>query len=130
MVTKVWVGLLVLFVIYTVAVYVKGDPGSGGTPDRHVMNGWKVWQDKNCQSCHQLYGLGGYMGPDLTNTAGLKGRKYMRGFIEYGTGKMPAFGLSAAEIDDIISFLSWVDQSGSSRVPADSVHWTGTYLIR
>lgn len=90
-----------------------------------------TWQDKNCQSCHQLYGLGGYMGPDLTNTfsANGKGAQYMQSFIKHGTGKMPNFNLTDAEVSNIIAFLAWVDRSGRSKVPASAVHWSGTYHI-
>ena len=71
------------------------------------------------------------MGPDLTNTASdsSKGEKYMFTLIKYGTGKMPDFKLSDAEVNDVISFLSWVDKSGKSKVAEESVHWTGTYII-
>lgn len=91
----------------------------------------EIWQSKNCQSCHQLYGLGGYMGPDLTNTAGdsSKSEKYMFTLIKYGTGKMPDFQLSDKEVNNVIAFLSWVDKSGKSKVSKESVHWTGTYII-
>jgi len=53
----------------------------------------------------------------------------MRGFIQYGTGKMPNFHLKEEETASLIAFLSWVDQSGSARVPDSAVHWTGTYII-
>ena len=58
-----------------------------------VTSGWETWQNKNCQSCHQLYGLGGYMGPDLTNVASdsTKGHAYMKTVIKYGTGKNALF---------------------------------------
>lgn len=90
-----------------------------------------MWQDKNCQSCHQLYGLGGYMGPDLTNIArdSSKGRAYMHTFIKYGTGRMPAYNMTDTEVNKIIDFLTWVDKSGVSQVPAEAVHWSGTYII-
>lgn len=53
----------------------------------------------------------------------------MRGFIQYGTGRMPNFHLEEEETASLIAFLSWVDQSGSARVPDAAVHWTGTYII-
>lgn len=90
-----------------------------------------TWQEKNCQSCHQLYGLGGYMGPDLTNIASEKGKGpgYMQSFIKYGTGKMPNLNLSDTEVANIIAYLSWVDKSGRSKVPPEAVHWTGSYNL-
>lgn len=94
-------------------------------PDRHIQAGWQLWQDKNCQSCHQLYGLGGYMGPDLTNVYSDKGARYMQTFIKYGTGKMPDFHLNDSEIQSLISFLAWIDKSGKSKIPASVVHWWG-----
>lgn len=71
------------------------------------------------------------MGPDLTNTASEKGKgaDYMKGFIKYGTGRMPNFNLSDTEVTNIIAFLKWVDESGQSKVPQSAVHWTGTYNL-
>jgi cytochrome c1 len=42
---------------------------------------------------------------------------------------MPAHALSDAQLDALVAFLAWVDSSGQSQVPAEAVHWTGTYLI-
>ncbi|MBS1782473.1 MAG: cytochrome c [Bacteroidetes bacterium] len=116
------------FGCYSGIVYLFCD-NKPDAPDAAAQRGWKVWQEKNCQSCHQFYGLGGYMGPDLTNVASQKGTSYMRGIIEHGTGKMPDFHLSNNEVNDVIAFLSWVDKSGKSQVADSSVHWTGTYII-
>ena len=58
-----------------------------------------------------------------------KGPEYMKGFIKYGTGRMPNYQLNDEEVTAVISFLEWVDDSGKSAVPASSVHWTGTYIM-
>jgi nitric oxide reductase subunit C len=122
--------LSILFAGYTIAVYLFADPGhSSPPPDEREKAGWAIWQEKNCQSCHQLYGLGGYIGPDLTNTASIKGAEYMRSFIVSGTDRMPDFHLKPDEVDQLISFLGWVDKSGRTCVPDSAVHWTGTYSI-
>lgn len=130
MAKKVWISLFTAFIIYSIFVYSECD-GTNPVmrPNVEIEKGWALWQDKNCQSCHQLYGLGGYMGPDLTNTASQKGINYMKGFIKYGTGRMPNFHLTEDEIGDLTAFLSWVDKSGKSTVSPKSVHWTGTYII-
>ncbi len=97
--------------------------------DQPVVTGRDIWQKQNCQTCHQLYGLGGYMGPDLTNIISLKGEKSAVIFIKYGTGKMPNLQLSDTEVQHLIAYLSWVDKSGVSLVSQNKVHWSGTYLI-
>ena len=132
----IWTLLFVSFITYSGIVYRDCDPKENNLneteiPDHSIKNGWMLWQEKNCQSCHQLYGLGGYMGPDLTNvySAKNKGPEYMRGFIKYGMGRMPDYHLNDEEVADVISFLKWVDQSGQTAVHASSVHWTGTYII-
>lgn len=127
---KVWVILFVVFVAFSWMIYAHcDDKNTEGAPGSQVLAGWKTWQAKNCQSCHQLYGLGGYMGPDLTNVYSEhgKGANYMHAFIKHGTGRMPDFHLSDQQVDELISFLSWVDKSGRSKITAGKVHWTGTY---
>lgn len=117
------------FLINTVAIYVGVMDGRRVPPDEHVMRGKMLWQGNNCQACHQLFGLGGYMGPDLTNEARTKDAAYIATFIRYGTGRMPAHPLTDAEIGDLVAYLTWVDRHGTSIVPADAVHWSGTYMI-
>ena len=130
---KSWIALFIVFAVYTTFVYSNCDKRSiaESKPDRQVLAGWKTWQAKNCQSCHQVYGLGGYMGPDLTNIAAdpAKGDVYMRTFIKYGTGRMPNFNLADTDIDHLVAFLTWVNKSGKTKVPTDRVTWWGNYNL-
>lgn len=127
--TKIWVILFISFLLYSAAVYVNCDQKQETPLNDQVKRGWDLWQENNCQSCHQVYGLGGYMGPDLTNTVSQKGADYMKGFIRHGTGRMPNFHMSEDEIGSLIAFLNWVDKSGKSVVSEKDVHWTGTYIM-
>lgn len=130
---RIWLVLFSIFITYTLFVYTSCDKANPGAikPDQKVLAGWKLWQANNCHSCHQVYGLGGYLGPDLTNVAAdpLKDERYLGTFIKYGTGRMPNFHFNDEEVSNLISFLGWVNKSGKSRVAAESVTWTGTYNI-
>lgn len=130
MVRLVWILLVSLSCLYSFAVYKNCNLNSIDKPDHKTLDGWQTWQEKNCQSCHQLFGLGGYMGPDLTNCYSMKGPQYMKGIIKHGTARMPSLQLQENEIENIIDYLRWVDQHGSSQVDPKSVHWTGTYIFQ
>ena len=129
---RIWIALFFAFVIYTWAVYSYCDKENNEhIPGTKVLAGWGIWQQKNCQTCHQVYGLGGYLGPDLTNVAcdSLKGENYLRGFIKYGTGRMPNFNLNDTEVSNLVAFLQWIDKSGKSSVPKEKVTWSGNYNL-
>lgn len=121
--------LVLAFVANTVAIYAGLFDGRRSVPDQAAMRGRGLWQAHNCQACHQLFGLGGYMGPDLTNIVRVRDDARLRTFIRYGTGRMPAHALPDSAITDLVAYLRWVDRHGTSQVPAEAVHWTGTYVI-
>ena len=128
-----WMVLFLAFIVYSFMVYSYCDkrPVCDSAPTRAALAGWKTWQSKNCQACHQIYGLGGYLGPDLTNVAGdsTKNEIYFRTFIKYGTVKMPNFHLNDSEINNLISFLYWVNKSGTSKVAKEHITWAGNYNL-
>ncbi len=70
----------------------------------------------NCVACHQTYGLGGYLGPDLTNVMERRPAVYVRAVLRDGIREMPAFQLSEQEIEQLIAFLRYLDTTG--RFPA------------
>jgi nitric oxide reductase subunit C len=127
---RAWIVLFIVFVSYTVYLYLNCDDQKSNLPNKAAIAGRNTWQQYNCQGCHQIYGLGGYMGPDLTNIISTKGVRNAETFIKYGTGRMPNQHLSDSDISNLIAFLSWIDKTGKSKVPKEAVHWTGTYIIK
>lgn len=91
-------------------------PNHKPLPDDITMRGKLIYQKYNCQSCHQIYGLGGYLGPDLTNviSAEGKGENLVRIMVSEGVRQMPSFELDQDEMDALIAFLKNVDSSGVS----------------
>ncbi len=84
-----------------------------------------MFQKYNCVSCHQFYGLGGYMGPDLTNVISNRGEMVARVFITSGTATMPNLGLTEDEVDAVVAYLGFVDQTGTYPPENYTVHWYG-----
>ncbi len=106
--------LITIFAIYNLAVYTKTNPKSDLLLSREAIAGENLWQQNNCFSCHQLYGLGGYLGPDLTNvysTEG-KGEAYINAFLNSGIKTMPKFNFTEKEKSNLVAFLKEVDQTG------------------
>jgi nitric oxide reductase subunit C len=106
------------FLIYSLSIYIQ--PLSIKKDTRFniekASEGRLVWQCYNCQSCHQLYSLGGYLGPDLTNIMSNpnKGEKIVRAMVKSGTKQMPAFSLSDNEMNMLVEFLKSTDASGKA----------------
>lgn len=91
------------------------------------MDGQQLWQRHNCFSCHQLYGLGGYLGPDLTNVYSEKGKgkDYIKSFLNSGVKTMPRFNFSEKEKAAIVSFLKEVDATGYYPNYNSAIHYNG-----
>ena len=110
--------LVSLFVLQTYFVYTSGTKENAGnafiTEDSKA--GKLLFQEFNCVACHQLYGLGGYMGPDLTNvfSAPGKGPAYAEVFLRNGTNRMPNFKMNEDQIRQLLAYLEYVDHTGIS----------------
>ena len=117
--------LIVSFLSYTAFLYtdlpVKYNPSK-----KYEGAGKPVWQQYNCNACHQVYGLGGYLGPDLTNVYSLRGQEYIKAFLKTGTGAMPKFSLSNEETHSLLSFLKDIDASGKADPKTFTLNYDGT----
>jgi len=122
-----YAGLLLAFVFYTGGVYMLSvvDKSVNSQP---VMSGKMIWQQKNCSACHQLYGLGGFLGPDLTNIYSNKekGPAYIKAFVQNGTTVMPSFHLPDHDMDALLAFFQQVDASGKADPKNYSTKFNGT----
>ena len=121
--------LCLAFIPYSAYVYTSGTEAPHIAPmNAEARYGQVLFQQHNCIACHQFYGLGGYMGPDLTNVVSNKGSAYARAFLMSGTPRMPNFNLNEAELDAMVAYLEFVDTTG--RYPADEyqINWYGTVV--
>ena len=121
--------LVIGFVGYSVLIYTKGTDYAIGIESytESAQSGKLVFHKYNCISCHQIYGLGGYMGPDLTNVMSTqgKGRNYASAFIVSGTMKMPKFDLSEEEVENLLDYLEYVGQAGDYPITDFKPTWYG-----
>lgn len=117
---------LLAFALYSYFVYTSAAPGSMAH-NADAIQGKALFQKYNCVACHQIYGLGGYMGPDLTNviSAAGKGPAYAAAFLKSGTRRMPNFNLRDEEVACLLAYLSEIDKTGISPVRTFTVHYWG-----
>lgn len=123
-------GLFLLFIIDGYIIYTSGTENDAGKSflTEGAKKGKLIFQEYNCISCHQLYGLGGYMGPDLTNVMSSpgKGELYVKSFIQNGTQRMPNFHLPENEVNALTEYLNYVDKTGISPVRIFEIKYDGT----
>lgn len=108
--------MFVVFVIYSFVVYTKGtdiEISFSYIEQTRINNGKLLFQKHNCISCHQLYGLGGYLGTELTTAWSdpFRGEKYIKAFLQNGSIRMPNFHFKNTEINDILGYLRYVDST-------------------
>ncbi len=108
--TMIFIVLCISFLSYSINLYFHQPKNDYN--ETQADEGKLIWQKYNCGACHQLYGLGGYLGPDLTNVYSKKGIPHIHAFLRMGSTIMPDFKLTDLEIDCITSFLAEVDSSG------------------
>lgn len=124
---KFWVLIILTvgFLAYSFVLYSSYMP----EPERAnemAQRGKLLWQQKNCTACHQLYGLGGHLGPDLTNVYSNRTEAYIRAFLKAGSPVMPDFKLSKNEMDDLVEFLKYTNQTGISSPKSFKKNLDGT----
>jgi nitric oxide reductase subunit C len=127
--TLFW-SMVFFFLVYTIVIYSSGAEESESSQYLTVeaKAGKLVFQQYNCIACHQVYGLGGYMGQDLTNVMSDpgKGEMYVKAFLQSGTQRMPDFKLSEKEMKALIAYLNYIDKTGVSPVIDFELNYIGT----
>ncbi len=115
---KYYVGIFfVLMVIYAFCnkeIYTEKANYKNFKLSDKALKGEKLWLENNCNACHQLYGLGGYLGPDLTNVCSAPGKseEFIKVMMISGVKSMPKFEFSSEEQDVLFQFLKEVDKTG------------------
>lgn len=103
--------LILIFFNVMVATTVILTAGYKTTSSQKI-DGAALWRSKNCAACHSVFGLGGHIGPDLTNTYGSKETEYIDYVLTEGVRKMPNFELSETERAEFIKYLKHINSLG------------------
>lgn len=77
-----------------------------------AVQGRRIWHEHGCGVCHQVFGFGGFLGPDLTNAAQRMTRARYEEVLSVGNAQMPAFHFTGEQIDAIETFLVELDERG------------------
>ena len=109
--------LVACFCAQTYLVY--SDEQTDAPLEGPALHGAELWHEQGCQVCHQLYGFGGFLGPDLTNSASELGEGFelrLASVLESGPGQMPRYESSPEEVAALAAFLTAMDRSGVGQV--------------
>lgn len=112
----IFIFLFAAYSAYSIAVYTSGTSQAvifSAAAQQQIDKGKKIFQQNNCISCHQLYGLGGYLGPELTTawSDNNRGEAYIKAFLKNGGPRMPQFHFTNEEINSLASYLQYVDST-------------------
>jgi nitric oxide reductase subunit C len=115
----IFFSLLSLYFIYGALVYTKGTDSHvrlSPAESVRVKRGKEIFQQYNCIACHQLYGLGGYLGPELTTAWSDPGRgeNYIKALLKAGGRRMPVFNFTDQEINALSSYLHYIDSTATT----------------
>jgi nitric oxide reductase subunit C len=82
-----------------------------------ISKGKMIFQEYNCSACHQVYGLGGYLGPDLTTVYSDKhrGETYTKAMLTAGGSRMPDFHLNPAQVEAVAAYLKYIDSVAATQ---------------
>jgi len=125
--TKISIILTLAFLFILYSIYIYGHSWDSKAREGTMADKGKIlWQKKNCNACHQVYGLGGYLGPDLTNIYSRRSEAQIRAFLNHGTDIMPDYSLTEQEKKEILAFLKSMDSTGVAAPGKFKINYDGT----
>ena len=80
-----------------------------------AIEGRRLYHESACQVCHQLWGQGGFLGPDLTNAASRVDETRLASLLTVGSGQMPALHFDSKQIAAMRAFLEELDRAEVGR---------------
>jgi ubiquinol-cytochrome c reductase cytochrome b subunit len=82
-------------------------PAQAGQTSPAAARGVALFNSKGCITCHQINGVGGQRGPDLTNVGQRYRRDQLTTIIMAGGGAMPAYAgnMTEEELNALLAFL-------------------------
>jgi ubiquinol-cytochrome c reductase cytochrome b subunit len=118
-----WAGILVVLIWTVIVTFWVAGEQARWSPDFQapplpstvvrdttpaVVRGARLFHERGCEFCHEVSGLGGDRGPDLTSVGSRMTADQIAGRITNGSPNMPAYGrtLNPEEVEALVAFLS------------------------
>ena len=128
-------GTIIFFVILLFMTYDSlSQVTSTRTPELtdEVVEGKRTWQQKNCNDCHTILGIGGYYAPELTKVSDRWQEADLKRFLKDPKGTMPGStmpnqDLSDTDVNNIVAFFSWVGRIDTNNWPPEPLLAGGGY---
>ncbi|MBU6475424.1 MAG: c-type cytochrome, partial [Alphaproteobacteria bacterium] len=114
----VMTALAAVFLLQSWFVYTDKAGRRHHAPSAAAVQGQMIWRHHNCQTCHQLFGLGGFLGPDLTHVTERLSPAAFSAILQVAPFPMPPQRMSADEITDIYAFLQETDAESGVTIAA------------
>jgi nitric oxide reductase subunit C len=91
-----------------------------------VVAGKKVWQQRICQDCHTLLGIGGYLAPELTKESQRRDTTFLTSWLKDPQAVKPGTTMPNQHLDDqqvanVVAFFQWVNQIDTNNWPPQPV---------
>jgi len=113
-------GTVITFLIFIGLTIFSFSKAQDQTHDENitevVVRGKRLWESNNCMGCHTILGEGAYYAPELTKVIDRRGEGYVKAVLTSPVAwapngrRMVAYGFSAEEADDLITFFKWIGQ--------------------
>ena len=101
-------GLIVLSVGALAARTQQSAPEAPAVKGAPITDGPTAFRESGCVQCHQIRGVGGHKGPDLSGVGRRLKKDAIQRQIMHGGAEMPAFGdaLPSEQIAALVKYLS------------------------
>ncbi len=105
--------LVILYSLVVTAVIL-----TAGNTDDYILSGaenrgLQLYRQYNCMVCHSLYGLGGHIGPDLTNVSSRFDENYIKISILKGRRKMQSCSFNEYQLYSMLLYLKMIDSTAT-----------------
>lgn len=91
-----------------------------------VAAGKQTWQQRDCNDCHTILGIGGYYAPDLTKVIDRRGSAWLTAWLANpqavsAQALMPDQNLTATQVSNLVAFLTWVGKIDTNGWPPQPI---------
>jgi len=110
-------GAVAVAILVLASARTAPDAGGRQAMSPSAARGLALWRAHDCVACHAVYGLGGHVGPDLTNVWRRRPADLLAYRLRVGGGGMPNLALDRNDVQALLAYLQHLDSLGTYPLP-------------